>query len=114
MWLERFSLNEEQNFDQAHPKKKVSAKQNKSIISQSVFSSYDEMQKSFQAMFDKRDAKQKADIAKRDASHKAEIEKLKTEFESKMSQQFKKSRPPVPSKDHEQIHEFYTDQGDPR
>ncbi|KAF0534951.1 hypothetical protein F8M41_009745 [Gigaspora margarita] len=93
MWLEYFSLNEEQNFDQAHPKKKVPAKQNESIISQSVFLSYDEMQKSFQAMFDKRDAEQKADIAKQDASHKAEIEKLKTEFESKMSQQSKKSCP---------------------
>ncbi|KAF0413844.1 hypothetical protein F8M41_007707 [Gigaspora margarita] len=87
MWLERSSLNEEQNFDQAHPKKKVPAKQNESIISQSVFPSYDEMQKSFQAMFDKRDTEQKAEIAKRDASHKAEIEKLKTEFESKMTKQ---------------------------
>ncbi|CAG8786781.1 469_t:CDS:2, partial [Racocetra fulgida] len=97
-----------------HPKKKVPAKQNESIISQSVFPSYDEMQKSFQAMFDKRDAEQKADIAKRDASHKAEIEKLKTEFESKISQQSKKSHPPVLPKDYEQIHEFYADQGDPR
>ncbi|KAF0428437.1 hypothetical protein F8M41_005853 [Gigaspora margarita] len=114
MWLERSSLNEEQNFDQAHPKKKVLAKQNESIILQSIFPSYDEIQKSFQAMFDKRDAEQKADIAKRDASHKAEIKKLKTEFKSKMSQQSKKSRPPVPPKDHEQIHEFYADQGDPR
>ncbi|CAG8807812.1 3918_t:CDS:2, partial [Gigaspora margarita] len=94
-------------------------KQNESIISQPivsqpVFPSYDEMQKSFQAMIDKRDTEQKAELAKRDASHKAEIEKLKTEFESKMIQQSKKSRPPVPPKDHEQIHEFYADQGDPR
>ncbi|CAG8822641.1 13200_t:CDS:1, partial [Gigaspora rosea] len=47
---------------------------------------------------------------KQKAESKAEIEKLKTEFESKMSQQSKKSRPPVPPKDHE----FYADQGDPR
>ncbi|CAG8657236.1 5659_t:CDS:1, partial [Ambispora leptoticha] len=31
-----------------------------------------------------------------------------------MSQQSKKYHPPVPPKDHEQIHEFYADQGDHR
>ncbi|CAG8763058.1 13014_t:CDS:2, partial [Racocetra fulgida] len=41
---------------------------------------------------------------KQKAESKAEIEKLKTEFESKM----------ISPKDHEQIHEFYADQGDPR
>ncbi|RIB17144.1 hypothetical protein C2G38_2142745 [Gigaspora rosea] len=108
LWLERSSLYVDQNSNQAQPKKKSLAKQNDSIISQSivsqpVFPSYDEMQKSFQAM-----------LEKQKAESKAEIEKLKTEFKSKMSQQSKKSRPPVPPKDHEQIHEFYADQGDPR
>ncbi|CAG8724661.1 23459_t:CDS:2 [Cetraspora pellucida] len=68
-----------------------------------VFPSYDEIQKSFQAM-----------LEKQKAESKAEIEKLKTEFESKISQQSKKSRSPILPKDHEQIYEFYADQRDPR
>ncbi|KAF0519127.1 hypothetical protein F8M41_016645 [Gigaspora margarita] len=115
-FLEHSSLYVHQNSDQAQSTKKSFTKQNnnaqssqpasnilQSIVSQPAFPSYDEMQKSFQAMIDKQDTK-----------HKAKIEKLKAEFESKMSQQFKKSRPPVPFKDYEQIHEFYTDQSDPR
>ena len=79
LWLERSSLYVDQNSDQAQPKKKSLAKQNdsiilQSIVSQPVFPSYDEMQKSFQAM-----------LEKQKAESKAEIEKLKTEFESKMS-----------------------------
>ncbi|CAG8455867.1 17095_t:CDS:2 [Cetraspora pellucida] len=86
----------------------IAAKQNVSIISQSivsqpVFPSYDEMQKSFQAI-----------LEKQKAESKVKIEKLKTEFELKMSQQSKKSYPSVPPKDYKQIHKFYTDQGDPR
>ncbi|CAG8455123.1 8475_t:CDS:1 [Cetraspora pellucida] len=108
LWLECSSLYVDQNSDQVQPKKKSLAKQNDSIISQSivlqpVFSSYDEMQKLFQAM-----------LEKQKTESKAEIEKLKTEFESKMSQQSKKSCSPVLPKDHEQIHEFYTDQRDPK
>ena len=108
LWLERFSLYIDQNSDQAQSKKKSFTKQNDNVqslqpasnilqpmVSQPAFPSYDEMQKSFQAIIDKQDTK-----------HKAEMEKLKAEFESKMSQQPKKSRPPVPPKDHEQIHEF--------
>ncbi|CAG8602564.1 11749_t:CDS:2, partial [Dentiscutata erythropus] len=73
------------------------------MVSQPAFPSYDEMQKSFQAIIDKQNTK-----------HKAEMEKLKAEFESKMSQQPKKSHSPVPLKDHEQIYEFYADQVDSR
>ncbi|CAG8827521.1 10374_t:CDS:2, partial [Dentiscutata erythropus] len=72
------------------PKKKLSAKQNDSIISQSVFTSYDEMQKFFQAMMEKQKTESKAEIEKQ----KAEIEKLKAEFETKMTQQSKKSCSP--------------------
>jgi len=116
MWLERSSLYMDQNFDQAQSKKKSFTKQTDNVqssqpasnilqptVSQPAFPSYDEMQKSFQAMFDKQDAK-----------HKAEMEKLKAEFESKMSQQPKKSRPPVPPKDYEQLLGFYEGAGDPR
>src|SRR5207237_1801817 len=87
MWLERSSLYMDQNFDQAQSKKKSFTKQNdnaqssqpasnilQSTVSQPAFPSYDEMQKSFQAMFDKQDTK-----------HKAEMEKLKAEFQ--MTQQ---------------------------
>ncbi|CAG8485117.1 2402_t:CDS:2 [Acaulospora colombiana] len=65
--------------------------------------SNNEMQKSFQAM-----------LEKQKAESKAELEKLKTEFETKMAQQSKKSRPPVPPKNYEEIHEHYASQGDPR
>ncbi|CAG8817210.1 2412_t:CDS:2, partial [Cetraspora pellucida] len=109
MWLERSSLNEGQNFDQAQPKKKLLAKQDDSIISQPVFSSYDEMQKSFQAMMEKQKIESKAEIEKQ----KAEIEKLKAKFETKMTQQSKKSRPPVLPKDYEQMQEFYKGQAFP-
>ncbi|CAG8808596.1 213_t:CDS:2, partial [Dentiscutata erythropus] len=54
------------------------------MVSQPVFLSYNEMQKSFQAIIDKQDTK-----------HKAKMEKLKAEFESKMSQQPKKSHHPL-------------------
>ncbi|CAG8777187.1 6676_t:CDS:2 [Cetraspora pellucida] len=78
----------DQNSDQVQQKKKSLAKQNdsiilQSIVSQPVFPSYDEMQKSFQAM-----------LKKQKAESKAEIEKLKTEFKSKISQQSKKSHLP--------------------
>ena len=89
MWLERSSLYMDQNFDQAQSKKKSFTKQNdnaqssqpasnilQSTVSQPAFPSYDEMQKSFQAMFDKQDTK-----------HKAEMEKLKAEFQTQMTQQ---------------------------
>jgi hypothetical protein len=52
---------------------------------QPVFFLYDEMQKSFQTMFDKWNIEQKAELAKRDVSHKAEIKKLKPEFESNIN-----------------------------
>ncbi|CAG8784365.1 20136_t:CDS:2, partial [Dentiscutata erythropus] len=95
---------------EAQPKKKLLVKQNDSIISQPVFPSYDEMQKSFQAMMEKQKIESKAEIEKQ----KAEIEKLKAEFETKMTQQSKKSRSPVPPKDYEQMQEFYEGQGDSR
>ncbi|CAG8769553.1 15803_t:CDS:1 [Cetraspora pellucida] len=110
IWLKCSSLNEGQNFNQAQPKKKLLAKQNNSIISQPVFPSYYEMQKSFQAMMEKQKIESKAEIEKQ----KAEIEKLKAEFETKMTQQSKKSCPPVPFKDYEQMQEFYEGQDDPR
>ncbi|CAG8798968.1 14537_t:CDS:1, partial [Dentiscutata erythropus] len=99
-----------QNFDQAQPKKKLSAKQNDSIISQPVFPSYNEMQKSFQAMMEKQKIESKAEFEKQ----KAEFEKLKAEFETKMTQQSKKSRLPVPPKDYKQMQKFYEGQGDPK
>ncbi|CAG8786495.1 724_t:CDS:1, partial [Dentiscutata erythropus] len=88
------------------PKKKLSAKQNDSIISQPVFTSYDKIQKSFQAMMEKQKTESKAEIEKQ----KAKIEKLKAEFETKMTQQSKKSCSPVLPKDYKQMQEFYEGQ----
>ncbi|CAG8549041.1 759_t:CDS:2 [Cetraspora pellucida] len=116
IWLECSSLYVDQNSDQAQSKKKLFTKQNNNVqssqpasnilqfmVSQPAFPLYDEMQKLFQAIIDKQNTK-----------YKAKMEKLKAEFESKMSQQLKKSHSPVLPKDHKQIHEFYADQRDPR
>jgi hypothetical protein len=68
IWLERSSLYEEQNFDQALSNKKSSAKQNNNIISQPIISqlasSSLDIQKMFQDELAKRDAKYEAEIAK--------------------------------------------------
>ncbi|CAG8646832.1 4869_t:CDS:2, partial [Diversispora eburnea] len=44
----------------------------------------------------------------------AEIEKLKTNFETKMTKQFKKTPPTIPPKDYKEIYEHYISQGDPK
>ncbi|CAG8667383.1 7703_t:CDS:2, partial [Paraglomus brasilianum] len=85
----QLDLKWDQNSDQTQSKKKSFTKQNdnvqssqpasnilQSTVSQATLPSYDEMQKSFQAMFDKQDTK-----------HKAEMEKLKAEFQAQMTQQ---------------------------
>ncbi|RIB04724.1 hypothetical protein C2G38_2221522 [Gigaspora rosea] len=53
-------------------------------------------------------------LAKQQAESDTKFEKLKAKFETKMTQQSKKSRPPVPPKDYEQMHNFYEGEGDPR
>ncbi|CAG8855969.1 32724_t:CDS:2, partial [Gigaspora margarita] len=77
-----------QNSDQAQSKKKLFTKQNNNvqssqsasnilqpIVPQPAFSSYDEMQKLFQAIINKQDIK-----------HKAKIEKLKAELQAQQLQ----------------------------
>ncbi|CAG8484750.1 4258_t:CDS:2 [Ambispora gerdemannii] len=71
----------DQNHDQVQSGTLVPSYEKKNL-SQAVSSSYNEMQKSFQAMLDKRDAEQKAEIEKRDAKHNTEMEKLKAEEEA--------------------------------